>query len=649
MAWLGATLVATSALAGAGGRAAAGSDYHAVESSADALAVGQAMTADPGTVTGATWVARPTEGHPTGIVVAPVSGFPTAGSTAGILSTGDATIISKANLGEEDGQDIGGDNVRGDTDFDVTVLRIDFNVPGGVNCANIDFRFLSEEFPEYVNQIYNDGFIAELDQSTWTTNDDEINAPDNFAFDPDGSVISVDAAGNTSMTAGYGVGTTFDGGTPRLQARTPITPGAHSLFLSIFDQGDQILDSAVVVDNIRFITTPNPATDCTTGATVIDPIIADDFVPFTPKRLLETRQEPGQRTFDGQFEALGRRAADSVTDVVVAGRGGVPIDAAAVALNVTVVQPEAAGHITVWPCGDDQPTASNLNFAPGQTTPNAVITRVGVGGRVCLYSKAAAHIVVDVNGFMPGTTSYRPLVPERLLDTRDLDEPAGAGSTTEVLVGNGFEVPADASAAVLNVTAVAPDAPGYVTVYPCDAPRPTASSVNYTVGAVVPGMVIVKLGGAAEQGKVCLYTKAGAHLLVDVAGYFPADASFAPVVPQRLLDTRGLGTVDGAQNGGGAIGAGGTVAVDVRGRAGVPANASAVALNVIATGTAAPGFVTVYPCGTERPWVSGVNYQTGDTRSNTVVSQIGDDGRVCLYSLSGTHLVADITGYFVPG
>lgn len=647
LAWLGVVLVTTSALTATGERAAAGSDYVAVEPSADALAVGQAMSADPATVTGASWETRPALGHPTGIVVNPISGFPSAGPTAGILSTGDATIISRPNDDEGDGIELHGDNVRGDTDFDVTIMRIDFSVPSGVNCVNLDFRFLTEEFPEWLNEMYNDGFIAELDQSTWTTNDDEISAPDNFAFDPTGSVISVDAAGNTSMTAGYGVGTTFDGATPRLQARTQITPGAHSLYLSIFDQGDQVYDSAVIVDNIRFITTPNPATDCVSGATVLDPIIADDFVPFTPKRLLETRQEPNQRTFDHQFEGLGKRAADSVTEVVVAGRGGVPVDAAAVALNVTVTQPDAPGHITVWPCGDPQPWSSNLNFSADQTTPNAVITRVGVGGRVCLYTKAATHLVVDVNGFMPGTTSYRPLVPERLLDTRDDDVAPAAGSTTEVLVGNAIEVPADAAAAVLNVTAVAPDAAGYVTVFPCDAPRPTASSVNYAAGAVTPGLVVVKLGGGAAQGKVCLYTKASAHLLVDVAGYFPADAAFAPVVPQRLIDTRGLGTADGSQNGGGALPAGGTTVVQVRGRAGVPDHATAAALNIVATGTAAPGFVTVYPCGTERPWVSGVNYETGDTRSNTVISQIGEDGTVCLYTLSGAHLVADITGYFV--
>ncbi len=56
------------------------------------------------------------------------------------------------------------------------------------------------------------------------------------------------------------------------------------------------------------------------------------------------------------------------------GRGGVPVDAVGVTMNVTVVEPDTPGYVTVWPCGDDQPTASNLNYAGGQTVPNAVVT-----------------------------------------------------------------------------------------------------------------------------------------------------------------------------------------------------------------------------------------------------------------------------------
>ena len=93
----------------------------------------------------------------------------------------------------------------GNTDYDVTILRIDLDVPAPANCLTIDFRFLSEEFPEYVGGSVNDAFVAELDDSTWTTdNFSEIIAPNNFAFDAEGNVISVNTAG---MSAVESVGT----------------------------------------------------------------------------------------------------------------------------------------------------------------------------------------------------------------------------------------------------------------------------------------------------------------------------------------------------------------------------------------------------------------------------------------------------------
>ena len=140
-----------------------------------------------------------------------------------------------------------------------------------MNClVGIDFRFLSEEYPEYVGSRYNDAFVAELDNSTWTTSGSTISAPNNFAFDPTGNPITINAAGTTSMTAAEAEGTTFDGATSMLTAATPLSPGAHSLYLSIFDQGDHVLDSAVIIDNLRHGTVGNVATDCKPGATVIN-------------------------------------------------------------------------------------------------------------------------------------------------------------------------------------------------------------------------------------------------------------------------------------------------------------------------------------------------------------------------------------------
>ena len=159
--------------------------------------------------------------------------------------------------------------MRGNTDRDVTILRIDLTVPAGRNCLSFDFRFLSEEFPEFVGQAFNDAFIAELDASTWTTSGSTITAPDNFAFDSSGAEISVNSS--TGVSAENAAGTTYDGATPVLRAVTPVTPGPHRVFLSIFDQQDAIFDSAAFVDDLRSFAT----SDCTEGADA-HPVAVDD-------------------------------------------------------------------------------------------------------------------------------------------------------------------------------------------------------------------------------------------------------------------------------------------------------------------------------------------------------------------------------------
>jgi hypothetical protein len=57
--------------------------------------------------------------------------------------------------------------------------------------------------------------------------------------------------------------------------------------------------------------------------------------------------------------------------------------------------------LTVWPCGQPQPNASNLNYGTGQTIPNAVITKLGTAGKVCVFTRAAVDLVIDVNGYFP--------------------------------------------------------------------------------------------------------------------------------------------------------------------------------------------------------------------------------------------------------
>ena len=114
----------------------------------------------------------------------------------------------------------------------------------------------------------------------------------------------------------------------------------------------------------------------------------------------------------------GGRAAGSVTEVVVAGRGGVPVDAVAVMLNVTAVGAVAAGFLTVFPCGSLRPLASNVNYVAGQVVPNAVLAKVGDGGGCVCSPSRELDLVIDVNGYVPAGGSPSPLLPARLFDSR---------------------------------------------------------------------------------------------------------------------------------------------------------------------------------------------------------------------------------------
>lgn len=237
-----------------------------IDTSAGALALARALSAEPGVVTGAAFVSR-SDGSPTAVVSKPLAGFPREGGDYALLTSGDAALADDPNSSGGAGSSNGGGVSRGSTAFDVTILRVDVQVPADVNCLlGFDFRFLSEEFPEFVGSGFNDAFIAELDRTTWTTSGSAISAPDNFAFDPSGSVISINSSGVTSMSAAEAVGTTYDGATPLLSAATPITPGPHALYFSIFDQGDSVLDSAVMLDALRFGRVADVARDCRPGA-----------------------------------------------------------------------------------------------------------------------------------------------------------------------------------------------------------------------------------------------------------------------------------------------------------------------------------------------------------------------------------------------
>ncbi len=155
--------------------------------------------------------------------------------------------------------------------FDASVLRLDLDIPLDTNCLAFDVVFASEEYPDYVNKPYNDGFLAELGASTWSVVGSTIIAPDNFAFDGDDEYISVKGSFFDPGRVVTDTGMSYNGSTAVLRVQTPINTGPNSLFLSIFDGADAFESSAALIEGLEAF----QSNQCNPGAGQ-PPIAVDD-------------------------------------------------------------------------------------------------------------------------------------------------------------------------------------------------------------------------------------------------------------------------------------------------------------------------------------------------------------------------------------
>ena len=230
---------------------------------ADAVSLAAVAQDTLGAVQAAGFDVAPPNGNYAAVSDSDLALFPVNGPNYAILSTGDTTQADQPNSAPDSSTVNGGGGAgHGGQVNDLVTLRIDLQVPQASNCLTIDFRFLTEEFPEFIGSQYNDAFLAEVDANDFTVaNDGKVSAPSNFALDPDGRTVTVNAVGTSADNA---LGTTYDGASPVLRATTPITPGAHSVYLSIYDANDSIYDSSVFVDNLRLRTAK--ASNCTKGS-----------------------------------------------------------------------------------------------------------------------------------------------------------------------------------------------------------------------------------------------------------------------------------------------------------------------------------------------------------------------------------------------
>ena len=370
--------------------------------------------------------------------------------------------------------------------------------------------------------------------------------------------------------------------------------------------------------------------------------LSGSFHPTAPTRIVDSRSNLG---FHGPLAGHG-----AVT-IAVAGAAGsqVPAGATAVVLNITAVSPASVGYLSVGPVAST--STSNVSFARGSSTATLVVAEVSPTGTVTINNggPGAVQVLADVEGYLTPDTSgsrYLPVTSSRLVDTRvhqGIAAALPAHGSSSVQVTGAAGVPAGATAVVVNVTAVAPSAAGFLTAGP--AASTTSSSLNFAAHQTVANLVVAQL---SPTGTMTL-TNGGStatQVLVDVQGYFTADptaSSYDPIGPSRMLDTRTVGGL-------GRVAVGGTRTVSVAGVSGsqVPAGATAVVLNVTAVAPATTGFLSVGPVASTA--TSDLNFVGGRTTSNLVVAQLSPTGTVTV-SAGGAGTVdvlVDVLGYLTP-
>jgi hypothetical protein len=117
------------------------------------------------------------------------------------------------------------------------------------------------------------------------------------------------------------------------------------------------------------------------------------FHALSPVRVFDTRTGAGG-------VAVTPLGPNSVLDVQMTGVNGVPSNATAVVLNVTVVDGTGPSFLTVWPTGDSMPLASSLNWTGPEATPNGVTAPIGAGGKVSFYNQSGhVNVLADVSGY----------------------------------------------------------------------------------------------------------------------------------------------------------------------------------------------------------------------------------------------------------
>jgi RHS repeat-associated protein len=442
------------------------------------------------------------------------------------------------------------------------------------------------------------------------------------AFDPANQLCNAASSATTCTTPASGATDfDFDG----RGNRTVATPDGGLPTALTYDQADRLTTAAV------------PAASGGDG----------QYHAITPARLVDTRTSGGPIAWNGE------RA------FTVTGANGIPSSGvAAVVVTVTSVNATNDAFLTVYPTGSTRPGVSTLNTVTGVVVANSTIAKVGTNGQITVFAgNTQSDVIIDIQGWYstaagPQEAVYEPLDPARIVDTRSGSglcqgscSMIGGGTTRAFTVAGLAGVPtSEIESVVLNVTAVGATLPGFLRVT-ADGAATGTSSVQYTPGQAPSQMVIVPL---SATGTVSVFSHVSSDVLIDVLGFFTTNTDgaghrFTSQNPVRALDTRTTSPS--------VIVANATRDLTVVGSFGVPAGATAVAINIASVDPVAGGYMRVFPtgnCGPSCQQTGTVNFGAGQEVANAAIVKVGTGGKISIFANQQTHALVDIVGWFSP-
>lgn len=329
------------------------------------------------------------------------------------------------------------------------------------------------------------------------------------------------------------------------------------------------------------------------------------------------------RIFDGTVSTVA-------VPIDVLAKGGVPTGvpntATAVAVNVEVFNPSASGYLRVTPFGADSQVAAQ-EFTTGRSISNLVVVKVINGKLQARVSTGSARILVDVAGYYSNDTNGSLFTP--LATTRIYNQPGSTTAAAVQVAGQGG-VPNTATAVVANVEVSNPTANGYVRVTPFGS-NPQVATQQFVAGKTISNLAVVQL----SSGKIQVKLSAGTgQVLVDVAGYYGPSSSggshFTALNTTRIVNTS-VGTTPSPAS--------------VTGVGGVPANATAVVVNVEVSNPTVAGYVRVTPYGSD-PQVAVQEFVAHQTISNLVIMKVVDGRIQSKLSAGSAQVLMDVAGYY---